>query len=237
MKNSFPWSVSKAAFILGFLFLAVLMEGQQSPAFKSTEVHPDGSVTFRYFDPSANKVALALEGVPKPQPMAKNEAGVWSITTAVLAPEIYSYHFEADGQTRLDVMNTNFVPNMLFPGNRLTVPGTAPQLWEKNAVPHGVVQHHFYTSKIVTGLSEGQSEYFVYTPPGYDVHAKKPYPVLYLLHGWSDSAEAWSAMGYANLILDNLIAQGKAKPMIVVMPLGYGDMTFVSDGFRAWGQR
>ncbi len=88
---------------------------------------------------------------------------------------------------------------------------------------------------MVQGLPDNQSQYFVYTPPGYDAKAKKPYPVLYLLHGWSDDAAGWSVVGRANLILDNLLAQGKIKPMVVVMPLGYGTMSFVRDD-SVWDQ-
>jgi enterochelin esterase-like enzyme len=98
------------------------------------------------------------------------------------------------------------------------VPGPATLPWELNDVPHGVVHHHFYKS----GVVGDERDYFVYTPPNYDARAKKPYPVLYLLHGYSDMANAWTRVGRANVILDNLIAQGKVKPMLVVMPLGYG---------------
>jgi enterochelin esterase-like enzyme len=98
------------------------------------------------------------------------------------------------------------------------VPGPASLPWEINDVPRGIVHRHFYKSGIV-----GDSrDYYVYTPPGYDGGAKTPYPTLYLLHGFSDDASGWTAVGRANVILDNLIAQGKAKPMLVVMPLGYG---------------
>src|SRR5205085_2537308 len=78
------------------------------------------------------------------------------------------------------------------------------------------------------------SDYYVYTPPNYDPKSAQPYPVLFLLHGWSDLASGWTAVGEANFILDNLIAQGKAKPMLVVMPLGYGDMQFVRGGPPEW---
>jgi enterochelin esterase family protein len=89
------------------------------------------------------------------------------------------------------------------------------------------MHHHFYATATVLGLPDNQSAYFVYTPPGYDQKAKKPYPVLYLLHGWSDSDTGWIAVGRANFIFDNLLAQGKIKPMVVVMPLGYGDISFI----------
>ena len=98
------------------------------------------------------------------------------------------------------------------------VPGPASLPWEINDVPHGVVHHHFYKSAVVGD----ERDFYVYTPPGYDPRRKNAYPVLYLLHGFSDDASGWTAVGRANVILDNLIAQGKAKPMLVVMPLGYG---------------
>ena len=96
--------------------------------------------------------------------------------------------------------------------------------WEAANVPHGVVHHHYYRSNIV-GIN---SEYYVYTPPHFTPGNKQKYPVLHLLHGYSDDPSAWTAMAKANVILDNLIAQGKAKPMIVVMPLGYGTMEVIT---------
>ena len=98
--------------------------------------------------------------------------------------------------------------------------------WELNDVPRGEVHHHFYKSAV----AGDQRDFYVYTPPGYDPAAKTTYPVLYLLHGYSDDASGWTAVGRANVILDNLIAQGKAKPMIVVMPLGYGTMEIIALG-------
>jgi hypothetical protein len=100
-----------------------------------------------------------------------------------------------------------------------------------NDVPHGEIHHHFYRSAV----AGDQRDYFVYTPPGYEASGKQKYPVLYLLHGFSDDASGWTSVGRANVILDNLIAQGKAKPMIVVMPLGYGTMEFVRVGWGSWG--
>jgi enterochelin esterase family protein len=99
-------------------------------------------------------------------------------------------------------------------------------------VPHGELHHHFYGSKIAVGLPRGQSDYFVYTPPGYDPGGA-PYPVLYLLHGYSDMADDWTTIGGANFILDALIAAGKAKPMVVVMPLGYGDMSLINGDWKS----
>ncbi len=216
------------------IFLSVCAYGQETVAFKSNEVHPDGSITFRYKDPAAGKVLLHLDGAGNPLAMEKDSAGVWSAVTPPLPPEIYGYAFEVDGQPRLDPKNPVVKPNLLFLGNAVTVPGSTPQLWEARNVPHGVVHHHFYTSKVVSGLVDGQSEYYVYTPPNYDPKNKRRYPVLYLLHGWSDLANGWTEVGQANFIFDNLIAEGKVKPMLVVMPLGYGDMKFVTSGGGAW---
>jgi enterochelin esterase family protein len=219
--------------ILPFL-LAVLADGQETESFKSNEVHADGSITFRYKDPAAGKVLLRLDGLKDPLAMQKNTEGVWSVVTPPLAPEIYGYAFEVDGQPRLDPKNLMVKPNLIYLGNSVSVPGNTPQLWEARNVPHGVVHHHFYTSKVVSGLVDGQSEYYVYTPPNYDPKNKRRYPVLYLLHGWSDLANGWTEIGQANFILDSLLAEGKVKPMLVVMPLGYGDMKFVNSGYEVW---
>jgi enterochelin esterase-like enzyme len=216
------------------LALVVAAQGQDNAAFKSAEVHPDRSVTFRYKDAAASKVILYLDGVAEPQDMKKGDDGVWSLVTLPLAPQIYGYTFVADGQPRLDPNNPAVTPNLIYHSNAVTVPGSSPQLWEARDVPHGAVHHHFYTSKVVSGLVDGQSEYFVYTPPNYDPKNKRRYPVLYLLHGWSDMTNGWIEVGKANFILDNLFAEGKVEPMLVVMPLGYGDMKFVTSGEVTW---
>jgi enterochelin esterase-like enzyme len=121
-------------------------------------------------------------------------------------------------------------PSFFSVQNVLLVPGHPPMAWEPANVPHGVVHHHYYRSNIV-GIN---SEYYVYTPPNSDPGSKQKYPVLYLLHGYSDDPSAWTQMGKANVILDNLIAQGKVKPMIVVMPLGYGTMEVITRGWHTW---
>jgi enterochelin esterase-like enzyme len=216
------------------VFMSALAHGQETPSFKSNEVHPDGSITFRYKDPAAGKVLLNLEGAGKPLAMRKGSDGVWTVVTPPLPPEIYGYGFEVDGRPQLDPKNPAVKQNLIYVGNMVTVPGSVPQLWEAREVPHGIVHHHFYTSKVVKGLVDGQSEYYVYTPPSYDPKRADPYPVLYLLHGWSDLANGWTAVGQANFIFENLIAAGKVKPMLVVMPLGYGDMKFVTSGGGVW---
>jgi enterochelin esterase-like enzyme len=227
-------NVRLRAFALMLVFSAtVFVTAQEPERFHSTVIHQDHSVTFSYRDAAATRVALSLEGVAKPIAMEKDAAGVWTVTTEPLTPEIYGYHFESDGDSRLDPANPHTTINLVDISNMLTVPGDSPQLWEPTDVPHGTLNHYVYTSGKVLGLPANQSAYVVYTPPGYDAKAKKPYPTLYLLHGWSDNEMGWSAVGRANLILDNLLAAGKIKPMVVVMPLGYGDIKFVR-GHNVW---
>jgi enterochelin esterase-like enzyme len=205
------------------------------PPLRSHEVHADRSVTFRFKDVHSKKVELNLEGVATPIPMTRGVGGVWSYTTQPLAPEIYFYSFVAGNEPRIDPENHHLVVNMVFPASSiLVVHGETPQPWDETAVPHGTLHVHRIATKIALGLPANQEEVVVYTPPGYDPAAAKPYPVLYLLHGWSGEAESWTNDQQANLILDNLISEGKAKPMVVVMPLGYGDMSFVENGFDIW---
>ncbi len=186
-------------------------------------------MTFRLRAPNAKEVKLDREGAD-PVAMQKDDRGDWSITTPPLPPDYYGYSFIVDGVPTLDASNSSLVPNLISPGNSVHVPGPPSLPWELNDVPHGEIHHHFYRSSV----AGDDRDYYVYTPPGYDPKAKKTYPVLFLLHGFSDDASAWTAVGRANVILDNLIAQGKAKPMIVVMPLGYGTMEFVHLGWDAW---
>jgi enterochelin esterase-like enzyme len=202
------------------LFATALLPvfAQQTPApLKSPEVLPDGKVTFRYRAPNAKEVLLNRSGGTK-MAMTRDEQGVWMVTTDPLSPDFYSYSFTVDGVRNMDPSNPGLIPNILDPSNVVHVPGPAAVEWEIADVPRGEVHHHFYRS----GIIGDNRDFFVYTPPGYDGTAKKTYPVLYLLHGFSDDASGWTSVGHANVILDNLIAQGKAKPMLVVMPLGYG---------------
>lgn len=198
------------------------------PSLVTPEVHSDDSVTFRFRAPNAQQVSLRREGLPEALPMQKDENGVWTVNTPPLPPDYYGYSIIVDGQRSIDPYNSLLKPNLLSTENMVHVPGPPSLPWELNDVPHGEIHHHFYKSAV----ANDDRDYYVYTPPGYDPAVKKAYPVLYLLHGYSDDASGWSAVGRANVILDNLIAQGKAKPMIVVMPLGYGTMEMVRVG---WG--
>ena len=201
---------------------------QKEAWLNTPEVHSDNTVTFRFLAPNAQEVKLEREGT-EPIEMQKDDKGVWTVTTSALDPDYYGYSIIVDGIRMLDPFNHLLVPNLLTPANAVHVPG-ARLPWEVRDVPHGEIHHHFYKSAVCND----DRDYYVYTPPGYNSAAKTKYPVLYLLHGYSDDASGWTAVGHANVILDNLIAQGKAKPMIVVMPLGYGTMEIIRLGWGAW---
>src|SRR5882672_3736201 len=213
-------------YVFGFASAAL---AQTTPApVVSPEVQSDNRVTFRFRAPNVKEVAVSLEGAPKGLTMQKDEQGVWSVTTEPLTPDFYGYAFVADGVHLIDPSNPLMKPNLLNTTSQVHVPG-ASLPWEVGDVPHGEVHHHFYKS----GVVGDERDFYVYTPPGYDPNAKKLYPVLYLLHGFSDDASGWTAVGRAHVILDNLIAQGKAKPMLIVMTLGYGAPEIVSRSAQA----
>ncbi len=207
------------------LLLATAVFAQAPPApppVVSPEVHADRRVTFRLRAPNAKEVMLSREGAPRAA-MQKDEGGLWSITTDPLPPDIYGYTFAVDGISMVDPMNHVMKTNLLNLSNMVHVPGDGLP-WEIAATPRGTLHRHFFRSTVVGD----DRDVYVYTPPGYDPAAKTQYPVLYLLHGFSDDASGWSTVGRAHVILDNLIAQGKAKPMLVVMTLGYGAPEIVS---------
>jgi len=227
MRRTFRFM--RLAFAVGFASAAF---AQTPPApVVSPEVQPDNRVTFRFRAPNVKEVALSLEGAPKDLAMQKDGQGVWSVTTEPLVPDFYGYSFVSDGGHLIDPSNQLMKPNLLNTTSQVHVPG-ASLPWEVGDVPHGEVHHHFYKSAVVGD----QRDFYVYTPPGYDGRGKQTYPVLYLLHGFSDDASGWTAVGRANVILDNLIAQGKTKPMLVVMPLGYGAPEILLGGFGGFSR-
>lgn len=226
--------------LFSFLALCCLAAAQQAkaapaqtpkrpPSLDTPEVHSDNRVTFRFLAPNAQEVKLAREGAEQVA-MQKDDKGVWTVNTAPLPPDYYGYSIIVDGVRSIDPFNPLLKPNLLSTENMVHVQGPPSLPWETNDVPRGEVHHHFYRSTV----ANDQRDFYVYTPPGYDPAAKTTYPVLYLLHGYSDDASGWTAVGRANVILDNLIARGKAKPMIVVMPLGYGTMEIIRLGWGAW---
>jgi len=223
------WLVSLAA----MLALASIHGRAQAPAAPSppkTSVNPDGSITFRLTYPSAKQVSVATDATLKPLQMTQDASGVWTATTPVLAPERYGYTFVVDGVHMLDALNREVHPNFVDLYSDVLVPATPPAPWELTNIPHGAVTQQIFTTHVAVHYPDDQTAYVVYTPPGYDPRRKGGYPVLYLLHGYSDTEEGWASAGKANLMLDRMLADGKMVPMIVVMPRGYGDFDVVSNG-------
>jgi len=187
-----------------------------APAPISPEILPDGRVTFRLPAPKAAEVTVNGDweggnGIA----MAKDDQGVWSATVGPLAPELWGYTFSVDGVKTLDPRNSSTKRDGSRIDNILLVPGPQSSLYELKDVPHGAVTMAWYPSPTL----KLTRRMYIYTPPGYERGGGR-YPVFYLLHGGGGDEDAWMTLGRTNLILDNLIAQGKAKPMIVVMPNG-----------------
>ncbi len=208
------------------LFLMTVSVPASGQPLRSPEVHDDGRVTFRLRAPNAKEVVLRCEGTSA-SAMQMDARGVWSVTTEPMKPDIYAYSFTVDGLRTIDLANPLLKYNLLSTDSQVHVPGPATLAWEIGNVPHGVLHRHCYRSAII-GLDR---PFVVYTPPGYDPAGTTTYPVLYLLHGYSDAEDAWTSVGRANVILDNLIAWGKARPMLIVMPLGYGNTEVISNGW------
>jgi enterochelin esterase family protein len=187
----------------------------------SPEVKEDNTVTFRFQAPDAKEVKISgdwmpAEGwTPGSVAMTKDEKGLWSYTTAALPSDLYGYSFSADGLKTTDPNNVYLIRDVASLTNVFIVNGDKGDLYKVNKVPHGTVARRWYDSP---GNSM-ERRITVYTPAGYET-GKEKYPVLYLLHGMGGDEEAWIALGRTSQILDNLIAQGKAKPMIVVMTNG-----------------
>jgi enterochelin esterase-like enzyme len=203
--------------------LAISTATAQGPApVVSPEVTADRHLTLRYRAPDAKQVTVSGELDGKPHPLTKGADGVWSVTLGPFAPDIYTYVFNVDGAMALDPQNTNtkLGYGSFGPVSVVEVPGNGPQFYDAKPVPHGEVRIRPYQSKTL-GLAR---TVWVYTPPGYD--KGKDYPVLYLLHGAGDVESGWTLIGRANLIVDNLIAEKKARPMVVVMPLGHTIQSF-----------
>jgi enterochelin esterase-like enzyme len=228
--------VSAAALILAAT-MSPLASGQAPPPgaaaqatrpapLKSPEIHPDRSVTFRLLAPKAAEVTVngSWENGTDVK-MTKDDSGIWSTTVGPLAPQLWGYWFLVDGVKALDPNNGETQRDGARYDNLLMISGPESEWWDFKDVPHGTIQAVWYPSPT---LKQSGRRMMVYTPPGYETGTTK-YPVLYLLHGGGGDEEAWLTMGRANIIMDNLIAAGKAKPMIVVMPNGNATQT-VSQG-------
>src|SRR3954470_1610593 len=201
--------------------------GRGAAPVKSPEVAADGRVTFRLRAPNAKEVSVAIGG--KRLPMQKDEQGVWSLTTDPMTADIYTYSVVVDDTPINDPANRQVQTSFGSFQSMFVIPGAKPWL-PSPGVPRGAITRHAYHSAI----ANADRDFFVYTPAGYDAHRSQPYPVLYLLHGLGDDAERWlTGGGGASNIFDNLIAEKKALPMVVVAPLGYGTATGPTGGRTA----
>jgi enterochelin esterase family protein len=187
------------------------------PQIQSPVVHPDRTVTFNFKAPNAKKVELGAQFLRGNQTLTADTNGVWSITVGPVDPNLYPYNFVVDGVSVADPANQDQFPNERFKASLVDVPGDQASLHSVQDVPHGEVSYCFYPSKTL-GCSR---PLLIYTPPGYRAGTDK-YPVFYLVSGTTDTEETWFKVGRVNFILDNLIAQKKAVPMVVVLP--YGNM-------------
>lgn len=208
--------------ILGSLVLTTLAALAQSPrpdTLVSPEVQADRRVTFRLRAPKASEVTLFGDWMlPETKhALARDEQGVWSTTVGPLEPGLAIYTFTVDGVTMPDPVNPRMKLRARTSASLVDVPGQPPERWEARDVPHGTVELVWAKSR-ATGDTRA---FYVYTPPGYDSGKGPRFPVTYLLHGNNDTAAGWTDVGKANFILDNLIAERKAVPMILVMPWGH----------------
>ncbi|HSP69950.1 MAG TPA: alpha/beta hydrolase-fold protein [Bryobacteraceae bacterium] len=190
--------------------------GRPAPAVPGYEVSADRRVTFRLRAPEVSTVTVAGDFATGAQAMTKGPDGVWSLTVGPLRPALYNYKFTIDGIATTDPSNPMFGTNDRANGQSLLeVKGDKPSPWSLQPVPHGNIHIHTYVSKTMNATRN----IYIYTPPGYETSTAR-YPALYLMHGAGGSESSWVTAGRANLILDNLIAEGRAKPMIIVMPYG-----------------
>ena len=212
------FSLRLVATILGSILAAsALAQGPRPPPVESPVVHPDRTVTFSLRAPEAQKVELSAQFLKGNQLLQKDAAGVWSVTVGPVEPNLYPYNFVVDGVGVADPANQDVFPNERFKASLLDIPGNQTVPYAVQPVPHGELTYGTYESKTLNRTRP----LIVYTPPGYRAGTEH-YPVLYLISGTTDTEETWFKVGHVNVILDNLIAQKKAVPMIVVLP--YGNM-------------
>jgi enterochelin esterase-like enzyme len=186
---------------------------------RSPVISADRHVTFQLRAPQATEVTVSGQFMRGTQPLVKNSDGLWSVTVGPIDPEIYEYNFTIDGVKTIDPGNydVKFGSTASTIGSLLEVPADKPTFYDAQRVPHGEIRTNWYDSKALNSIRRVT----IYTPPGYDASGKTKYPVLYLFHGANADETAWTRLGHVNLILDNMLASGKIKPFIAVMPFGY----------------
>lgn len=211
---------------LSFVNVVVAQVPQRQPTpndtLKSIQVLPDGKVKFSIYAPKAAEVSVQGDYAPKfgADKLTKDGVGVWSFTTDYsVRPNVYTYDFSVDGLKVFDPKNAQYKESNSGFSNLFEVKGAENDYQTLKDVPHGKVEKVLYSSSALNGIIR---RLHVYLPPNYDeISKKQKLPVLYLLHGGGDNDASWTTAGRANLIFDNLYAEGKLKPMIVVMPAGH----------------
>ncbi len=183
----------------------------------SPEVHPDRRITFRLRAPQANAVEVKSLFFKGKEPLRKDDKGVWSVTLGPAEPGIQSYTFFVDGLEVTDPANPWIIFSPKSAYNLLEVPADEPLCFQRQNVPCGTVHIHSYYSRDL----KATRSFLVYTPPGYETSGRDDYPVLYLLHGGGNHERSWTNNGRAHIIADNLLAKGKATPMVIAMPYGH----------------
>jgi enterochelin esterase family protein len=199
--------------------LCMLAQARASEPPDSPEILDDRRVTFRLKAPEAETVQL--KGIHRTMlDMKRGRHGIWSVTVGPMDPGIYEYSFMVDDEQMIDPSNPSVKPDLNPDVSLLEITTHTPLFYQWRDVPHGTVHLHTYFSNSLKRLRRLR----VYTPPGYERDATHRYPALYLFHGTGDTEATWTEFGRAHLILDNLIAEGKALPMLLVMPDGHADL-------------
>ncbi len=213
-----PTFLKSAAAAIAIAASALSLSAQQArraPQVESPVVNPDGTVTFNYRNDSASDVKVDVQFAGR-HDMKRDENGVWTVTLGPAQPDMYPYCFIVDGISVMDPLNPDWFPNEGFKNSIVDIRGSEPLIHSARNVPHGSVDYVTYWSQTL-GLFANA---IVYTPAGYDANRDRHYPVFYLISGTTDTEEVYFKVGRVNFILDNLIADGLAKEMIVVLPYG-----------------
>ncbi|MCF7885073.1 MAG: esterase [Candidatus Marinimicrobia bacterium] len=210
-----------SVFLLILFLINISVLAQRGPAPNDTldsyQIHSDKQVTFKVYAPNANAVKLGgaeLLNMVNNKEMEKTEEGIWRITVGPLKPGSYRYNFNIDGVSVIDPCNPLTSQSNMNSWSLIHVKGA--DFMDKKDVPHGAISEITYYSNSLQRFRRMH----VYTPPGYESGNNK-YPIFYLLHGALDSDDSWSTVGRTGFIMDNLIAQNKAEPMVIVMPAGH----------------
>jgi enterochelin esterase-like enzyme len=204
---------------LVLLLASACLHAQPAATPVSPDVQSDRRVTLRLLAPKASEVTVSGDWLPAgaSEKLTRDDAGVWSVTVGPLEPSIYIYSFTVDGVAMADPVNPRVKLRARTSASLLEVPAGQPAVWQARDVPHGAVEINWEKARTINGETRA---IWIYTPPGYEKDSRR-YPVLYLLHGSNDTAAGWTMVGGANFILDNLVAEKQAAPMIIVMPFGH----------------